>query len=515
THRRCSRVGDFRRSVSPNHAQSELMWHSGGCGWRCAALDLTGCEELSVSDWLQLIFRAQHTMQLKYMTLILCTVVLLPTADTHAQATATGWQVVEYLDTADFPSSPGGHFFYSADPVEQSFVDGGGAGRFARTGKSFNIGGPIPVCRFYGSVSPGPNSHFFTADGGECAALKALQKTPIPADVQQWNFEGAGFTTDVPTSTAAGSRSCPQGSQSVYRAYNNAYTADGRKNPWDSNHRFAVDHADINAMATGYAWRDEGIVLCAATYAAPPTQRYLVYDGTASYAEVPSSPDLSPSSTGITVEAWMRPDTLMFPHTEGSLATEQYVHWLGKGQSSQQEWTFRMYSATNPPGPRQNRVSFYVFNASGGRGCGSYFQDPLAARQWVQVVGVADQGAQTTSIYKNGALRHSDSFAGIITPVAGSAPLRFGSKDFASFFQGAIGPVRVWNRPLNAAEVQALYVSNVVPQNGLVAQYLLTEGSGNVAHDTARGHDGNVIGAQWGAGGGPVNITGGNSGGGC
>src|SRR5262249_3735396 len=224
----------------------------------------------------------------------------------------------------------------------------------------------------------------------------------------------------------------------------------------------------IRAQMVAQGWIAEGygpdqVIMCAPTYSAPPTEHYLVYDGVTNYAEVPSSSDLSVSSTGLTVEVWMRPDTLTFPHTEGSLATEQYVHWLGKGQSSQQEWTFRMYSLTNPPGPRQNRVSFYVFNANGGLGCGNYFQDPPVAGQWVQVVAVADQGTHTTSIYKNGVFRHSDSFAGIITPIPGAAPLRFGSKDFASFFQGAIGPVRVWNRPLSVAEVQGLYASDTVP----------------------------------------------------
>src|SRR2546425_4682360 len=126
-------------------------------------------------------------MQLKCTTWILCAAVLLSSAGAYPQATATGWQIVEYVDTTDFPSSPGGHFFYSADPAEQNFVDGGGAGHFARTGKSYNVGGPIPVCRFYGSVSPGPNSHFFTADGQECAALRASQITPIPENLPQWN----------------------------------------------------------------------------------------------------------------------------------------------------------------------------------------------------------------------------------------------------------------------------------------------------------------------------------------
>lgn len=448
-------------------------------------------------------------------TLIVCAAVVLVTGDALAQAIPASWHVIEYLDTVDFPASPGGHFFYSADPAEQGFVDGGGAGHFARTGKSFNIGGPLSVCRFFGSVAPGPNSHFFTADSQECAALKGLQKTPIPATVQQWNYEGAGFNTDMPTLTATGSRQCPPGARPAYRAYNNAFAADGHKNPWDSNHRFATDRADIDAVVAGHGWRDEGIVLCAAINPAPPSQRYLVYDGATSYAEVPASAALSPSATGFTVEAWMRPDALSFAHTEGSLPSEQYVHWLGKGQSAQQEWTFRMYGITNPPGPRQNRVSFYVFNANGGRGCGSYFQDPLVAGQWVQVVGVVDQLAQTTSIYKNGDFRHSDSYAGIITTVSGMAPMRLGSKDFSSYFQGAIGPVRIWNRPLAAAEIQRLYASNAVPPNGLVAQYLMVEGGGTIIHDSAQGHDGHVAGAQWGAGGGPVNVVSGTSGGGC
>lgn len=446
---------------------------------------------------------------------ILCAALLVGPGGGHAQSLPAGWQVVEYLDTADFPASPGGHYFYSAVPAEQALVDGGGAGRFARTGKSFNIGGPIPVCRFYGSVLPGPNSHFFTADNVECSALQALQRTPIPSAVQQWNYEGAGFSTDVPAVSANGLRACPQGTRPVYRAYNNAFAADGRKNSWDSNHRFVLDHADVDTMVAAHNWRDEGIVLCAATNPAPPTQRYLVFDGTSAYAEVPSAADLSLSAAGITIEAWMRPDALTFARTEGSLTTEQYVHWLGKGQPSQQEWTFRMYSVTNPPGPRQNRVSFYVFSASGGRGCGSYFQDPLVAGQWIHVVGIADQATQTTAIYKNGLLRHTDSYAGIITPSPGSAPLRLGSKDFSSFFQGAIGVTRVWNRPLAAAEVQELYGSNAVPQNGLVSQYLMIDGSGTIVRDSARGRNGTAAGTQWGAGGGAVDSAAGTSGGGC
>ena len=176
-----------------------------------------------------------------------------------------------------------------------------------------------------------------------------------------------------------------------------------------------------------------GVATLAATAQGP--EHYLVYDGAKSYVEVPASPDLSVTAAGLTVEAWMRPDSLSFAHTQGSLPTEQYVHWLGKGTKDEEEWTFRMYSLTSPAGPRANRVSFYIFNLRGGRGCGSYFQDPIVPGRWMDVVGVVDASARTTTIYKNGVLRHTNSFAGIISPVAGEAPLRIGSKDFASFFQ--------------------------------------------------------------------------------
>src|SRR6516225_3144113 len=115
------------------------------------------------------------------------------------------------------------------------------------------------------------------------------------------------------------------------------------------------------------------------------------------------------------------PDTLVFPKREGGQANEQYVHWLGKGQAGNQEWALRMYSL-KPPGPRKNRISFYVFSPAGKRGCGSYFQDPIATGQWIQVVGIADAVNKTTVIYKNGEFRHSDSYESE-TPAPGPAPL--------------------------------------------------------------------------------------------
>jgi len=180
-----------------------------------------------------------------------------------ARTAASRQMVVEYLDTIDFPHSPGGHFFYSSDPAEQAAVDAGNAGGFARTGRQFATGGSSPLCRFYGSTTPGPNSHFFTVDPDECNALRAEQVTPTPATVQQWNYEGTGYATTPATVASNGARSCPANTIPLYRAYNNAYPVSGPKNPWDSNHRITPQQSDIASMVS-IGWRDEGIVFCGA-----------------------------------------------------------------------------------------------------------------------------------------------------------------------------------------------------------------------------------------------------------
>ena len=170
--------------------------------------------------------------------------------------------VVEYVNTADFPNAPGGHYFYSADRAEQAMVDAGAVGKFVRTGHDFAAGGFVPVCRFYGSLSPGPNSHFFTVSEAECASLKSQQASPTPSTGQQWNYEGTGLYSVAPAINAQGQLQCLSGSVPVYRAYNNAYPKGGGKNAWDSNHRYSTHSSDIdNLVAQG--WVAEGIALCA------------------------------------------------------------------------------------------------------------------------------------------------------------------------------------------------------------------------------------------------------------
>ncbi len=227
----------------------------------------------------------------------------------------------------------------------------------------------------------------------------------------------------------------------------------------------------------------------------------LHFDGTSSYIEIPDSADFSVPTTGaLTVAAWIRPDTLSFPSAEGS----GYVHWLGKGETGRQEWVFRMYNQENTENPpRPNRISFYVFNPVGGEGVGSYFQEPLAAGQWIHVVGAADD--QHTYIYRDGSFKRCDQYQGAgdgtchghpltIQPQHGAAPLRIGTRDFRSFFQGVIRDVRIWNRLLTADEIAALAAGGPAPADGQVTAFALDQ---DIAVDATGLHNGVIAGAAW------------------
>lgn len=143
------------------------------------------------------------------------------------------------------------NYFITIDANEAAAIDAGSAGPgWVRTGNTFNSGGSTPVCRFYGSQSPGPNSHFYTSQGAECAGLKNLQVT-TPVTDKRWNFESLDFLTTVPING-----NCPTGTMLVYRAYNNGFARGV-----DSNHRITSSQSAIQQVVAR-GWSNEGVVMC-------------------------------------------------------------------------------------------------------------------------------------------------------------------------------------------------------------------------------------------------------------
>jgi serine protease len=144
------------------------------------------------------------------------------------------------------------NYFITANATEALAIDFGSAGPgWARTGNTFKSGGTAQVCRFYGSVAPGPNSHFYTIDNTECTRLKQLQALATSTE-KRWNFESLDFQ-----STPATNGGCATGKTPVYRAYN-----DGFMRGIDSNHRITSNAAAIQQVV-GRGWISEGVVMCA------------------------------------------------------------------------------------------------------------------------------------------------------------------------------------------------------------------------------------------------------------
>jgi hypothetical protein len=196
------------------------------------------------------------------------------------------------------------------------------------------------------------------------------------------------------------------------------------------------------------------------------------------YVEIPDPAQFQfsqmTSTNGLTVEAWMRPDTLQFSGESSPDSTQNpYVHWLGKGAPDQYEWGFRFYSSepSQDPAARPNRISAYIWNPAGGEGAGAYVQGVVAMGVWIHVVACYEPGDKNTcpparvQIYLDGVAQKGPPDLGTlycnpcfaIQPVHNTAPLRLGTRDRASFLVGALDEVAIYPRVLRPDEVLSNY----------------------------------------------------------
>ena len=140
-----------------------------------------------------------------------------------------------------------GHYFLTAFPEEAAALDAGAlAGAWKRTGFAFPVSvgdiAAVDVCRLFGTPNVGPNTHFYTGNAQECAALRT---NPL------WTFEAMAFRIRMPVNDT-----CPPPLRPVYRLYNNPTTLAA------VNHRFTADGMTYAAMRA-QGWTGEGVAFCA------------------------------------------------------------------------------------------------------------------------------------------------------------------------------------------------------------------------------------------------------------
>jgi len=190
------------------------------------------------------------------------------------------------------------------------------------------------------------------------------------------------------------------------------------------------------------------------------------FNGINEYVEFADIDDLSISETGdLSVSVWIKCSTLDFNFTQSN----GYVHWMGKGYSGQHEWVFRIYNKTSI---RPNRISCYAFNLKGGHGSGSYSQEQINVDDWMHFVGIYNVQDNLIQLYKNGLLSDTDHFSdNEIQPRNGKAKFRIGTRDFKSFFKGAIDDLRIYNRVLSVSEISEMFHErgwNIKSKNNLL-----------------------------------------------
>jgi hypothetical protein len=147
------------------------------------------------------------------------------------------------------------HYFITLDGGESAILDTQG-GDWKRTGYTFgawmplDVPGTLPVCRFYGDATGGPDSHFFTLQGPECDSVRALADR-TPAGQYAWRLEGITFNA-APSQGGA----CPGSLVSIYRVYNRGF-----ERGVAPNHRYTAD-LDVYQDMQAKGWAGEGVAFC-------------------------------------------------------------------------------------------------------------------------------------------------------------------------------------------------------------------------------------------------------------
>jgi hypothetical protein len=163
----------------------------------------------------------------------------------------------------------------------------------------------------------------------------------------------------------------------------------------------------------------------------------LAFDGVNDYLSIPNSVSLDVSGTELTLSMWINPQALA-----GGDSVVLGKSWNATMASPYYQYGLELAGGTVPV--------FYVGTTSGVQSAS--MGSALALNQWSNLA-VVFNGSQA-QFYVNGALATTVPLSASIT--ARGNPLRLGADaNTQQFFKGSLDDVRIYERALTAAEVQA------------------------------------------------------------
>jgi parallel beta-helix repeat protein len=184
-------------------------------------------------------------------------------------------------------------------------------------------------------------------------------------------------------------------------------------------------------------------------------------------ADVVNISDFMPNSS-LTVMAWIYPKQIY--GDERAIVSK----W-----GSNSEWLFRLSNATTA------QLQFYIINVTGGWEEVDSTSANIQINNWYHVAAVYDRANRNVSFYVNGTPKGGGYFPYNGQTQNGADIVRIGAQSGGSFdpFNGTIDEVRIWNRSLTQAEIQA-EMNSSMPTSRPIASWRFDEGSGNRANDT-------------------------------
>jgi hypothetical protein len=212
---------------------------------------------------------------------------------------------------------------------------------------------------------------------------------------------------------------------------------------------------------------DNGTLQGGATPTAPGVVgQAFTFDGTNSFVQIPDAPALHPSN--LTIEAWVRFDSLDSAGSGGSPAGDQYI--VFKQNTRNGDFEGFDLSKTRVAG---GDVFRFLVTSATGQTAEIDSATLLTIGVWYHVAAV--RGSNFTQLYVNGYLERQMTVS--FSQDYGAFPLYFGTSGQSYWdhkLKGALDEVSLYNRALSSNEVAAIYAAGAAGKCKTVSGLTIT-----------------------------------------